>query len=247
MRHASRRRDRAVIDRQAKLVLQIVLEILTVLIGLKSDEVVSEHGLHEIGMVRHRSHRPTVRPRRVQEKSDRPADLQPPHFCAERKKMIVLHPIDRVRLAEAQQSARHERVDLAIGGVVVAADLNEIRARMQRRPQGRVGEALIEAAIMFGRHVDSRERAGAERLDLREAISTGSVVGSLAARSHPDRAGILHHRDQSCGQSPGDRLIGFRPRNAVGHDDHSHGISSVPCNNGHAAHKFHSFVSFILH
>ena len=37
---------------------------------------------------------------------------------------------------------------------------------MQRRPQPRIGEALVIAVIMLRRHVDGGERAGAERLDL---------------------------------------------------------------------------------
>ncbi len=64
--------------------------------------------------MRDRGHGAPVGPWRVQKKSDRPADLQPAHFCAQGEKVIVLNPEDRVRAGEAQQRAGHERVDFAI-------------------------------------------------------------------------------------------------------------------------------------
>ena len=44
--------------------------------------------------------------------------------------MIVLNPEHRLRSVEAQQRAGHEGIDLAIGGVVVGGDVDEIGPRM---------------------------------------------------------------------------------------------------------------------
>src|ERR1700728_951672 len=93
---------------------------------------------------------------------------------------------------------------------------------MQRRPQARVGEALVVAEIMLRRHVDGRQRAGAERLDLGERILVLRGVTGMATGADPDGAGFLDHRDQGCRQSSGNRLIRLRPRDAVGNDDDIH-------------------------
>ena len=97
-------------------------------------------------------------------------DSQPAQFRAQRQEMIVLHPEHRVRFVEAQQRARHEGVDFAIGRIIFGRDLDQIGARMQRRPQRRIGKALVIAAIMLRRHIDCRQRAGAQRFDLGERI-----------------------------------------------------------------------------
>ncbi len=179
--------------------------------------------------MRHGGHGAALRPRRVQEEADRPA--RRPAGAAPRpsEEMIVLHPEHRFRLVEAQQRARHEGVDFAIGRVVLGRDLDQIGTRMQRRPQRRIGEALVIAEIVLRRHVDGRQRAGAERLDLGEGILVLRGVAGMAARADPDRAGFLDHRNQRRRQSSGDRLIGFCPRDAVGNDDDFHEIPPVGC------------------
>ena len=46
------------------------------------------------------------RPRRVKEKADRLLKSQPAHFRTQGQKMVVLHPIQSVRVGEAQQRGR---------------------------------------------------------------------------------------------------------------------------------------------
>ena len=77
-------------------------------------------------------------PRRVQEEADRLPDMQLSELFAKAQEMVVLHPEACIRLFEAQQRARHIAVDLAIGRVVLLAALQEIDARVQRRPQRRI-------------------------------------------------------------------------------------------------------------
>ena len=164
------RNDRAVDRRDAKLVVQVVFEILPVLDGLESDQIVGEHVANDLVEMRHRRHGAPFGPRRVQEEADRAIDVELAQFDAQGEEMIVLHPEHRFRRVEAQQRARHEGVDLAIGRVVLVRDLDQVRTRMQRRPQARIGKALVIAEIMLRRHVDGRQRAGAERLDPGERI-----------------------------------------------------------------------------
>ena len=79
---------------------------------------------------------------------------------------------------------------------------------MQRRPQRRIGKTFIIAAIMRGRQIEHRQRAGAERFDFGERFFLGAVAHT-AAGTDPDRAGILHHRQQSRGKPAGHGFIGF--------------------------------------
>ena len=127
--------DGAVDHIESELGLQIVLEILPILDGLKADEVVSEHRARDFAMVRHSRHGAAVRPRRVQEESERTLHVEPAQLRAKDEKVIILDPKNRLGCVEAQQSARHEGVDLAIRDIIVAADMNEIGARVQCRPQ----------------------------------------------------------------------------------------------------------------
>ena len=47
---------------------------------------------------------------------------------AERQEMIILHPERGVGLVEAQQRARHERVDFAVGEVVALRRADQVAA-----------------------------------------------------------------------------------------------------------------------
>ena len=69
--------------------------------------------------MRHRRHGAPVGPWRVQEEADRAIDVELAQFDAQGEEVIVLHPEHCFRRVEAQQRARHERVDLAIGRVVL--------------------------------------------------------------------------------------------------------------------------------
>src|SRR6516162_4710837 len=109
--------------------------------------------------------------------------------------MVVLHPERRVAAVESQQGARHESVHLAIGGVIFDRHLYQIGARVQRRPQGRIGEALVKALIMRGRQVDSRQRSGSERLNLRKWILVRTLTNA-PARTDPDGTGVPDYRQQ---------------------------------------------------
>src|SRR5580700_3666355 len=94
---------------------------------------------------------------------------------------------------------------------------------MQRRPQARIGKALVIAEIMLRRHVDGGQRAGAERLDLGKRIFGLRGIADMAAGADPDGAGLLDHRDQRCRQSSSNRLIRLCACDAVGNDDDFHG------------------------
>ncbi len=216
------RSDFTVGDRQSELMLQVILEIAPIVVGLKADQIIGEHRRYQIGVMRYRRHCAAGRPRRVQEESDRAADIEPAQLRAERQKMVVLNPHLRLRSNKSQQCTRHEGVDFAVRGIFVGSDLDEIGPRVQRRPQCRIGEAFVISAIMLRRHVDCRQRAVAKRLDLGKGISVLRCIAGLTAGTDPDRARLPHHRDQRRCQSTGDGFIAFCPRNAVGNDDHAH-------------------------
>ena len=69
------------------------------------------------------------------------------------------------------------------------------------------------------------QRAGPEWLDFGEGVFL-HIVANVTAGTDPDRAGILHDRQQRRRQSASHRLIGFGPRHAIGYDHETHRISS---------------------
>ena len=85
---------------------------------------------------------------------------------------------------------------------------------MQRRPQGRIGEAFIISAVMRRRQIQHGERAGAERFDFGEWFLLGTVADA-AGGTYPNRAGFLHHGQQRGGEPARHGLIGLAPRDAI--------------------------------
>ena len=165
-------------------------------------------------MMRHAADDRARRPRRMQEEADRLGDAEIAQFRAQRQEMIILDPERGVRLAKAQQRARHEGVDFAIRQIIVLRGADQIGARMQRRPQRRIGKTFIIAAVMRRRQIQHRQRAGAQRLDFGKRFLVGAVANA-AAGTDPDRAGFLHHRQQSGRQPPRHGFIGLAARDAV--------------------------------
>ena len=154
------------------------------------------------------------RPGRVQEEADGAGDAELAQLRAERKEVIVLHPERGIRFTKAQQSARHKGVDLAIAEIVLARRADQVRARMHRRPQRRIGEAFVIAAVMRGRQVEQRQRAGTERFDLGEGFLFPAVAHA-AGGTDPDRAGVLNHGQQCSRQPARHGLVGRAACNAI--------------------------------
>ena len=220
-RDAPLRRDRIIDQAQPELADQIVREVLDVVVGLEADQVIGEHRLHEIAVVRNVHDRAPARPGRVQEEADGAFDPQAAQFLAERQEVVVVNPIGRVRPAEAQQPARHEGVDLAIAVVIVDRCLDQIRAGMQGGPKDRIRESLVVAFVVSGRQVDSGDGAGPQRLDLGEGVLVRGVA-QPPARPDPDCAGTLNDRKQRTREATADRFVQFGFRHPVRNDNEAH-------------------------
>ena len=211
---AMRRDDDAVMHGKIELACDIAEEILAILLGLEADQVVGQHRLDQFAMMRHARHQRARRPRRVQEEADRLRNAEFAQLGAEREEMIILHPEGGIVLAEAQQRARHEGVDFAIAEIVFAGGADQVGARMQRRPQRRIGEAFVIAAIMRRRQIEQRQRAGARATRFRPKVRPVAVA-DLTGRADPDRAGFFHHRQQRRRKPTRHGLIGLAARDAV--------------------------------
>jgi hypothetical protein len=109
----------------------------------------------------------------VQEEADRFGDAEIAQLRTEREEVIVLHPKGGVRLAEAQQRARHEGVDFAIAEIIFPRRPDQVGARMHRRPQRGIGEAFVVTAVVRG-----RSRAGDAPVPSNSISANGS--GSVA-------------------------------------------------------------------
>jgi hypothetical protein len=114
LRFALARHDRIVGDTQAEFLPDVVPEVQPILVGLKSDQIIGQHRLNELAMLGYALHDGARRPRRMQEKADGLLDPEPPQLRSQGQEVIILDPEGRVRPVEAQQRARHERVDLAV-------------------------------------------------------------------------------------------------------------------------------------
>ena len=155
---------------ETEIGLDVAEKILAILLGLEADQIIGQHRLDQFAMMRHAADHGARRPRRVQEKADRLGDAEIAQFASQREEMIVLDPERGIILAEAQQRARHEGVDLAVARIVFLGGADQVGARMQRRPQRRIGKALVISAVMRRRQVKHRQRACAQRLDLGEGF-----------------------------------------------------------------------------
>jgi hypothetical protein len=208
------RTHHAVTHGKAEIVLDIGQEVLAILFGLETDEVVGQHRLDQLAMVRHAADQGARRPGRMQEEANRLGHTEIAQLRPERQEMIILHPEHGVGLAEAHQRARHEGVHFAIGNIVRLRRADQVGARMQRRPQRRIGKTFVIAAVMRRGQIEHRQRTGAQRLDFGKRFLQVPVADT-ARRPDPDRAGMFHHRQQRRCQPPGHGLIGFSARDAV--------------------------------
>ncbi len=72
-------------------------------------------------------------------------------------------------------------------------------------------EAFVIAAVMRGRQIEHRQRAGAQRFDFGKRFLLVPVADP-AAGTDPDRAGLFDNRQQRRRQSPRHRLVRFCAR-----------------------------------
>ena len=131
---AMARMDDAATHGEPEILLRVRQEILAILLGLETDQIVGQHRLDQLAMMRHAADHGTRGPRRMQEEADRLRNAESAQFRAEREEMIILDPERRIRLLKSQQRTRHEGVHFAIAEIVLLGSADEIGARMQRRP-----------------------------------------------------------------------------------------------------------------
>ena len=187
------RGDDAVVNGEIQLALNVGQKILAVFLGLEADQIIGQHRLDQVAMMRYTADHRAGGPGCVQEEADRSGDAEISQFRAKCQKMIILNPERGVGLLEAEQRARHEGVHFAIGQVIVVAGLDQVGAGMQRRPQRRIREAFVIAAIVGGRQIQHRQRTGPQCFNFGEWFLLVPVTDP-AAGADPDRPGFLDNR-----------------------------------------------------
>ena len=183
------------VDGEPEIALNVRQEVLAILLGLETDEVIGQHRLDQFAMMRHATNHVARRPRRMQEEADRLRDAEFAQFRAEREEVIILNPESGVGFAESQQRTRHKSVHFAIALIVVLGRADQIGARMQRRPQGRIRKTFVVAAIMRGRQIEHRQRTGAQGFNLGKRLLRVPVANTSAG-TDPYCAGFLDNRQQ---------------------------------------------------
>jgi hypothetical protein len=132
-----------------------------IFVGLHPDQVVGEHRLDQFAMMRHGGEHAARREWCVQEEPNRLADAELAHVRGEREVVIIVDPEGRIRFGEADQRPRHQSIDFAIAGIILARRADQIRARMQCRPECGIGESIVKSAILLFRQSDGGDAAGA--------------------------------------------------------------------------------------
>ena len=110
---------------------------------------------------------------------------------------------------------------------------------MQRRPQRGIGEAFVIAAVMRGRQIEHRQRAGAQRLDFGKRF----LLGAVAQRpEEPTQiAPEFSTTGKKRGRKPaGHRFIGFGAGHAIGDNDEVHRAPSWHSGHLTAVHQYGS-------
>ncbi len=103
----------------------------------------------------------------------------------ERNQVIVVHPPDHVVRPEQR---REPAIHAAIAIVLVAIELDQVRAIVKRRPERRVGETVVVLVIVALDETDGRER---HRPVLFQPDVLGRRVEHVAAPAEPHAAGFL--------------------------------------------------------
>ncbi len=185
--------DNSVFDIKTEILRKIVDKIVAIVLGLKPDQIVRQHRLDQFAMMRHATNHGARGPWRMQEEADRLLDAEIAQLRAEREEMIILNPERGLRLLEPEQGLGHECVHFAIGKIVILRGADQIAARMQRRPQRRIGKPLIIAAVMRGRQIEHGQRTGSEGLDFGKRLLLRTIANA-AAGTDPNRTGFFHYR-----------------------------------------------------
>ena len=182
--------------------LDIGKEVFAILLGLETDEVVGQHRLDQLAMMRHAADQRARRPWRMQEEADRLRHAEIAQLRAERQEMIVLHPEHGIGLAEAHQRARHEGVHFAIGddslpasrgsgrranaAPATAPNWQSLRNSRRNAPRAdRAWPARRRPATRFRQRVPSGSRRGRDRDEPTQIAPEFSTTGSNAAASPP--------------------------------------------------------------
>jgi hypothetical protein len=178
---------------EAEVGLRVRQEVLAIFLGLETDQIIGQHRLDQLAMMRHARYQRTRRPRRMQEEADRLGDAEIAQFGAERQEMVVLNPERGIGFAESQQRARHEGVHFAVAEIVLLRGADQIGARMQCRPQRGIRKPFVIAAVMRGRQIQHRQRTGTQCFDFSEWFLQVPIADP-PRRADPDSARLLDNR-----------------------------------------------------
>src|SRR6476619_5351466 len=97
----SRRYD-AVLDLKTKIRGNAIEEVLAIVAGLESDQIVGQHRLDQLAMMRHALDHGRRSPGRMQEEPYRLRHAAITQFRAQRQEMVILNPEHRIRPCKSQ-------------------------------------------------------------------------------------------------------------------------------------------------
>ena len=150
----------------------------------------------------------------MQEESDPVSHRKASQLLRQRDQMVVVHPDQVVGLQDGGQRRGEAPIDRAVTTIILAPIGHQAETEMQQRPQGTIGEADVEGAVLGLRHID---RGIGDAVRLGELRRLGRGLHPPSAPAEPQRS-ALQRIGQRHRQTSGARPALRRQRDPVGDD-----------------------------
>ena len=207
-------------------------EVARVLRRLEPDDVAAEHAVENRLPVRQPGHPRDVRPRNVPEHHDRGVRRPLAQEARQQRQMIVVdedHGSPRTGLAD--HGVGEPAVDVLVVPPVAAGEPWRLERDMTERPERRIREAVVVAALLTATQPDAPQRVGtavAGDLHPIARVDRGAIGGAGTMRDPRAGRGPQHRierRHQAADRMPLDdrpvRREIVHARLTVGHHDHA--------------------------
>ncbi len=193
--------------------------IVAVVFGLEADEVVVGERADTLLLSRNREQQVGRRTGNVKEEADRIVEAPRPQLARQGDQVIVVDPDHVVGLEQLRQMVREERVDPQVAREVRSAELGEVDAVVEDRPEHTVGETGVVFLVVRGRQ--RRHDIGDVVADDRRGLDIGIVLDLAAPAEPKTRPRFQRGMDRDRQAARRRRMAGLRDGDAVRDDNQS--------------------------
>ena len=152
----------------------------------------------------------------MQEETDWLLATEASQFLPKRHQMKIMDPDNVVRAEESFESRRESAIHRPVLEKIVAFELHQIHAVVQKWPQTLIGETVIEAGQFFIGHINGDN---VDSVDIaRNGLDICRIGTNVPTPTKPTTAGCRKRLGNSHCQTPG-LSIASRIRNPIGNDN----------------------------